>query len=119
MASGSRAFLSFNAPPRSRPRAFRLIALQGRRIGRISRRVAVRVLMFGGWVWFAAGSLIGFEAFEILFGSFALAPELLPVAVLGLALAWFFRGRLRRAWRRVRAYRRLRRMRRRLGTSNP
>lgn len=77
---------------------------------RTSRRAATRATLFGGWVWFAAGSLIGFEAFEIVVGTFALAPELLPLAILGLALTWYFRGHVRRVTSRARARRRLRRV---------
>jgi hypothetical protein len=71
----------------------------------------MRATLFGGWVWCAAGSLVGFEAFDILFGTFALAPELLPIVILGLALTWYFRGRVRRFSTCARAYRRLRRIR--------
>ncbi|GGC81480.1 hypothetical protein GCM10011512_05210 [Tersicoccus solisilvae] len=108
-----------NKPPRYRSPALRLLGLQRLRARRLYRRVAVRVTLFGGWVWFAAGSLIGFEAFEILFGSFALAPECLPVVILGLALTWYFRSHLRRSWRRIRAYRRIKRMRRRRSSPAP
>ncbi|RAX16993.1 hypothetical protein DC347_10260 [Pseudarthrobacter sp. AG30] len=91
-----------NQPPRYRaatPRRLGLLWLLGRRA---CRRAALRATLFGGWVWFAAGSLIGFEAFEILFGTFALAPELLPLVILGLALTWGVRRQLRRASVRVR-----------------
>jgi hypothetical protein len=101
---------------RAKARQYRLLAL--RRLGllcrllrRVSRRLAMRATLFGGWVWFAAGSLVGFEAFDILFGTFALAPELLPIVILGLALTWYFRGQVRRVSTRARAYRRLRRIR--------
>jgi hypothetical protein len=76
---------------------------------RASRRVAIRATLFGGWVWFAAGSLIGFEAFEIVFGAFALAPELLPAVILGLALTWYFRSQFRRFLTHTRVYRRIKR----------
>ncbi len=104
-------------PPRSsthRPlssRPVRRLALLYRLSRRLYRRMALRATSFGGWVWLAAGSAIGFEAFDILFGAFALAPELLPLAVLGIALAWYFRGRFRWLLARTRAYRRLRRLR--------
>ena len=88
-------------------RTIRRLALQYRLGRRLYRRVALRTLSFGGWVWLAAGSAIGFEAFDILFGTFAVAPELLPFAVLGIALVWYFRGRLRRLLARARAHRRL------------
>ena len=101
------------APSLHRPlksRLIRRIALLYRLGRRLYRRVALRALSFGGWVWLAAGSAIGFEAFDILFGTFALAPELLPFAILGIALVWYFRERLRRLTARARAYRRLRRL---------
>jgi len=98
-------------PPRYRSTPFRRLGLLWRLSRRLSRRVAMRVALFGGWVWFAAGSLIGFEAFDIVFGTFALAPELLPVVILGLALTWYFRRQVRRVSTRARAYRRLRRIR--------
>lgn len=100
---------SMHRPLNSRP--VRRIALLYRLGRRLYRPTALRAASFGGWVWLAAGSAIGFEAFDILFGTFALAPELLPFAVLGIALAWYFRGRLRRLLARTRAYRRLRRLR--------
>ncbi len=100
-----------NKPPRYRSPTPRRLGLLWRLARRLSRRVAMRATLFGGWVWFAAGSLIGFEAFDIIFGTFALAPELLPVVILGLALTWYFRGQVRRVSTRARAYRRLRRIR--------
>ena len=59
-------------------------------------------MLLGGWTWVAAASLIGFEAFDILFGAFVLAPELLPLVIIALALGWYFRERIRaviRRWR--------------------
>jgi hypothetical protein len=97
-------------PRRHRPVALRRLELLWLRACRAARRVTMRVTVFGGWVWFATGSLVGFEAFDIIFGSVALAPEMLPFVILGLALAWYFRRHLRRTWTRARAYRRLRRM---------
>lgn len=98
-------------PPRYRWPARRRLGLLWRLARRLSCRVAMRATLFGGWVGFAAGSLIGFEAFDIVFGTFALAPELLPLVILGLALTWYFRGQFRRFSTRARAYRRLRRLR--------
>lgn len=98
-------------PPRNRSPALRRLGLLWGRVRRLCRRVAMRATLFGGWVWFAAGSLVGFEAFDILFGTFALAPELLPIVILGLALTGYFRGQVRRWSTRARAYRRLRRLR--------
>ena len=104
----ARTVPSFHRPLSSRP--IRRLALLTRLGRRLYRRVALRALSFGGWVWLAAGSAIGFEAFDILFGTFAIAPELLPFAILGIALVWYFRERLRRLTARARAYRRLRRL---------
>jgi hypothetical protein len=99
-----------NTPPRYRSTALRRPDLLWRLALRVYRRVVMRATLLGGWVWFAAGSLIGFEAFEIIVGTFALAPELLPVVILGLALTWHLRGQLRRVSTRARAYRRLKRL---------
>ena len=95
---------------RFRLRPLRYLVLHWRLTRRFIRRIATRITLLGGWVWFAAVSLIGLETFEIIVGTFALAPELLPLVILGLALAWYFRKRLRRALRRARAFRRLRRI---------
>ncbi|MCB5281499.1 hypothetical protein BJQ89_01244 [Arthrobacter sp. ES1] len=99
-----------NKPPRYRSAAHRRLGLLWQLARRAFRQVTMRATLFGGWVWFAAGSLIGFEAFDIVFGTFALAPELLPLVILGLALTWYFRGQIRRVSTRARAYRRLRRI---------
>lgn len=101
---------SRNKLPRDRSPALRRVGLLWRRARRAFRHAAMRVTLFGGWVWFAAGSLIGFEAFDILFGTFAFAPELLPLVIVGLALIWYCRGRVRRASTRARARTRLRRL---------
>jgi hypothetical protein len=107
----STLFSSFrNKRRRYRSQSLRRLVLLWRLGRRHVCRVAMRATLFGGWVWFAAGSLIGFEAFDIIFGTFALAPELLPFVILGLALTWYFRGRVRRALARARAHRRIRRM---------
>lgn len=68
------------------------------RVGRLGRRLTTQLMLFGGWTWVAAISLVGFEAFEILFLSFALAPEFLPLAIIFLAITWFLRERLREVW---------------------
>lgn len=70
-------------------------------------------MLFSGWTWVAAGSLVGFEMLDIIFGSFLVAPELLPLVILGLACAYVFRVRLRRVRTRVIARRRAVRLRRR------
>lgn len=56
--------------------------------------VTEKLWLFSGWTWVAAGSLVGFEVFEIIFTSFALAPELLPVVLVVMALAYVWRERL-------------------------
>ncbi|RDV43469.1 hypothetical protein DOE76_17515 [Leifsonia sp. ku-ls] len=80
----------------------------------IFRRLHTQATLFSGWTWVAAASLIGFEALDIVFGAFILAPELLPLVIVGLALAWLFRERLRRARTCLRARLRLARLRRRM-----
>ncbi|WP_430297708.1 hypothetical protein [Sinomonas sp. B1-1] len=77
---------------RRRPPALRRLELLWLRVCRAGRGPGMCVALFGGWVWFAAGSLIGFEAFDIVFGTFALAPELLKLVILGLPLTWYSRG---------------------------
>jgi hypothetical protein len=77
------------------------------------RRLHTRASLFSGWTWVAAGSLIGFEMLDIVFGAFILAPEFLPLVIVALALIWLFRDRLRRARLRLRVQLRLARMRRR------
>lgn len=110
MSSNALLSLLSNKPPRYRSRGSRLLGLLWGLARRAFRRAAIRIILFGGWVWFAAGSLIGFEAFDIVFGMFALAPELLPFVIFGLALTWYFRRHVRRVWTRAGAYRRLRHM---------
>lgn len=66
-----------------------------------------RAWLFSGWVWIAAISFVGFEAFEIVFGTLLLAPEFLPLVLVGFAVAWWFREALGRWWRRVRVRRRV------------
>jgi len=70
-------------------------------------------MLLTGWTWVAAGSLVGFELLDLLFGSFLYAPELLPLVILALALAWYFRERVRTAAERIRWGMRLARFRRR------
>lgn len=96
--------------PRYRSLPQRHLRLLCKLTNRLTRRWAVRTTLFGGWAWLAAGSLIGFEAFEIIFGAVALAPELLPFIILSLALTWWLRRRARRIRARASAYRRLRRI---------
>lgn len=98
-------------PRRDRPVFLRRAALLRRRTRRLCRRVESRLALFGGWTWVAAGSLIGFEMLDLVFGTFLLAPELVPLVIVALALAWYFREWLRRAWQRVHAWRSRRRLR--------
>ncbi|GAA4156039.1 hypothetical protein GCM10022286_05880 [Gryllotalpicola daejeonensis] len=83
-------------------------------ISRFLGRIHRRLTLFSGWTWIAAGSLIGFEALELVFGTFVLVPELLPLVILCLALAWYFRRHIRRLWSHARARRRLASIHRRL-----
>lgn len=76
------------------------------------RRLYMRATLFSGWTWVAAASLIGFETLDIVFGAMILAPELLPLVIVGLALAWLLRERMRRVIVRIRARWRLNRLRR-------
>jgi hypothetical protein len=92
------------------PRWFRLMRA---RVRRIRSRSARLLMVSSGWVWVAAASLVGFEMFEVVVGTFLLAPELLPVVLIGLASAWYFRAALRRTTRWVRVRLRLARLHRR------
>lgn len=69
-----------------------------------------RLQMFGGWTILAAGSLVGIEALEIIFGFTVVAPEFVPLVLLTLAIAWLFRKHLRRVRVRLGARYRLRRI---------
>jgi hypothetical protein len=94
---------SFIAPPPSRhPRVLRHARLALLHARRFARGVIVRLTLLGGWTWIAAISLVGFETFDVLFLSFALAPEFLPLVIVGLAVIWFLRERIRAVWSRVR-----------------
>jgi hypothetical protein len=66
-------------------------------------RTRSRLLLFSGWVWVAAGSLVGFELLEILLGGLIAVPEVLPVVLIALAFAWYFRRGIRLIWRRASA----------------
>jgi hypothetical protein len=72
------------------------------KLRRLILRLYSRLLMLSGWTWVAAGSVIGFEAFDILFMSFALAPEFLPLAIIALALYWLMRERMLAVRKRIR-----------------
>ncbi len=88
-------------PHRTTAPPFRRARLVRARLRRVRRRIEARLVLFSGWVWVAAVSLVGIEVFEVVFGTFVLAPELLPVALVVMALASLFRERLRHARRRV------------------
>ncbi|UUT36028.1 hypothetical protein [Microbacterium elymi] len=60
-----------------------------------------------------AAAVVGFEGLEALLGTFLLAPELLPFALLALAAYWVLHERIGRGIRRLRAVSRARRLRRR------
>jgi len=92
-------------------RPVRVIRLAFVVLRRDVNRMRSRLLLFSGWVWVAAGSLVGFEMLEILLGGLIAVPEVLPVVLIALALAWYFRRGIRRMWRRTtsrRAHRRSR-----------
>ena len=69
--------------------------------GRLAHRTHLRLALFSGWVWVAAGSLIGFEALEILLGGLIAVPEALPIVLLALAVVWYFRRGIRRLLARI------------------
>ncbi|WP_029145556.1 hypothetical protein [Microbacterium luticocti] len=54
------------------------------------------------WMLLGAAAVVGFEGLEALLGTFLMAPELLPFALLALALYWVFRERVVRGVRRLR-----------------
>jgi len=91
-----------SAEPSERPFPYRRARLLAIRTRRVLRRFGRRLTLFGGWTWVAAASFVGFESFEVLLGMSALAPELLPLAIIALALAWHFREHLRALRRRLR-----------------
>lgn len=77
---------------RPRSRFWRRVVLTRARLRRCVRRSTRRLILLGGWTWLAAGSLVGFEVLEMLFGTLALAPEFIPLLIVGLAAAWYFQG---------------------------
>ncbi|HXR43395.1 MAG TPA: hypothetical protein VN759_01225 [Pseudolysinimonas sp.] len=66
------------------------------------RRRTRSLWRFTGWVWVAAGSLVGFEALELILTGLLAAPEFVPLVLIVLAAAWFFRAGLGRLWTAVR-----------------
>jgi hypothetical protein len=90
-------------------RPVRVIRLTCAVFRREVNRTRSRLLLFSGWVWVAAGSLVGFEMLEILLGGLIAVPEVLPVVLIALAFAWYFRRGIGRMWRRASAWWRRRR----------
>lgn len=80
--------------PRRHSVSYRRNRLRLIRIRRIGRTWVMRLTLLSGWAWVAAASLVGFEMFDIIFGAFILAPELLPLVIIALACIWFFRDRV-------------------------
>lgn len=92
-------FRCFPPHRHARPSTRRRLRLTAARIRRLRYRINRRLTLFSGWVWIAAISFVGIEMFDIVFGTFLLAPELLPVVLIGLAMTWYFRETLRAWWR--------------------
>lgn len=87
---------NLRAQPKSQARTFfRRFRFQLIRARRAYRKVNNRLMLLSGWTWVAAGSLVGFEMLDILFGALILAPEFLPLVIIMLALIWVFREKLR------------------------
>lgn len=114
------ARLSHTSPRACSSRCARLVRLRCLRLRAKTRRAYIRYVLLpivraSTAIYLAAGALIGFEVLEVLFGAFVLAPELLPVLILSLAVHWYLREHLRRAARLARLW--LRRARRRRAPS--
>lgn len=101
------------SPPRRRRTLRRKSRLLVARLRRGRWRITRRLVLFSGWIWVGAVSLVGFEMFDIVFGTFLLAPEFLPIVLTFMALAWYFRERLKPVWARLLVRLRLLRGRRR------
>jgi len=82
--------------PQSPPRrsAVARLRLFRARVRRARHAVSRRLILFSAWVWIAAISLVGVEMLDVVFGTFVLAPEFLPVVLLAFAVVWWFRERL-------------------------
>ncbi|PRB01953.1 hypothetical protein [Microbacterium sp. MYb64] len=63
------------------------------------------------WIYLAAGALLGFEGLEALLGAMLIAPELVPLVLLALAVFWTAKRRGRWFLRRIALARRRRRIR--------
>jgi len=92
------------------PRWLRVLRLWRVRARRRLQLWAAPLWRLNTWMLLATAALIGFEGLEVLLGTFLMAPELLPVALLALAVFWACRegvGRgIHRLLSRVRALRR-------------
>lgn len=92
-------------PPRTLPRTLRLIRYRFRRmIVRTSTALLRVTIRLDTWIYLAATGLIGFEGLEVLFGTFLMAPEFVPLVLLALALVWAAKHHGRRVGRLTRLY---------------
>ncbi|MBO9577854.1 MAG: hypothetical protein J7480_03680 [Microbacteriaceae bacterium] len=78
-------------PRRHRRRPRRLLSLLLLRARSAVHPVTRRLMLFSGWTWFAAGSLVGFETLDMILAASAFAPEALPLILATLAIAWYVR----------------------------
>ncbi len=75
--------------PRTRSRRARArIRLLSARLRRARRRLRYRANEFSALTLFAASSLIGIDLFIELLGLLPLAPTIIPLVILGLALVY-------------------------------
>ncbi|OZB83258.1 hypothetical protein [Microbacterium sp. 13-71-7] len=96
-------------PPRVRPRLLRLIRYRRLRIRHRWARAALRhAVRMEVWIYLAAGALLGFEGLEALLGAMLIAPELVPLVLLALAVVWTAKRRGRWIVRRIELARRRR-----------
>ncbi|MFJ4167289.1 hypothetical protein ACIPY5_17185 [Microbacterium sp. NPDC089698] len=86
---------------------YRLLRLR-HRCAETALRHAVRMEV---WVYLAAGAFLGFEGLEALLGAMLIAPELVPLVLLALAVVWTAKRRGRWILRRIALARRRRRSR--------
>ena len=99
-------------PPRVRPRLLRLIRYRCLRFRRRCADAALRhAVRMEVWIYLAAGALLGFEGLEALLGTMLIAPELVPLVLLALAVVWTAKRRGRWFLRRIALARRRRRIR--------
>lgn len=99
-------------PPRVRPRLLRLIRYHCLWFRHWCAEAALRhAVRMEVWVYLAAGALLGFEGLEALLGAMLIAPELVPLVLLALAVVWTAKRRGRWILRRIVLARRRRRLR--------